>query len=108
MEIPSPIQKQTRGKSALLGVLSGISVALAIGVVVGVYSVPHIQVAVRGLNGAVFGSLIIGTVSGPIGGLLARRRHKSPFIGGAMLTGVVAIVGVAYLVMAYGGGDWPG
>ena len=108
MEIPSPIQKQTRRRSALLGLLAGISVAFSIGVVVGVYSVPHIQVAVHGLNGALFGSLIIGTVSGPIGGLLARRRRKSPFIGGAVLTGVVAIVCVGYLVMAYGGGAWPG
>ncbi len=52
-----------------------MTVAPSIGVVVGVYSVPHIQNAARGLNGALFGSLIIGTVMGPIGGLLARRKN---------------------------------
>ena len=82
--------------------------ALSIGVVVGVYSVPHIQNAVRGLNGAVFGSFIIGVVTGPVGGLLARRKNKSPFIGGAVLTGVVAVGVVEYLVMTYGSGNWPG
>lgn len=85
-----------------------MTVALSIGIVVGVYSVPHIQNAVRGLHGAVFGSFIIGAVTGPIGGLLARRQNKSPFIGGAVLTGVVAVGVVEYLVITYGAGHWPG
>ena len=82
--------------------------ALSIGVIVAVYSEPHIRIAVHGPGGAVFGSCIIGIVTGPIGGLLARRKNSSPFVGGAAFTGVIAVGVVGFLVITYGGGDWPG
>lgn len=108
MKEPLPDRTLTLCQSACRGLVSGLGVALSTGVTVGISSVPHISIAVRGLSGAVIGSLIIGVAFGPIGGLLARRRNTSPFIGGAILSAAVTACVVGFLVMTYGAGNWPG
>ena len=108
MKEPLPNRTRTWCQSAYRGLVSGLAVALSTGVTVGISSVPHINIAVRGLSGAVIGSLIIGVVFGPIGGLLACRRNTSPFIGGAILSATITACVVGYLVMTYGAGKGPG